>query len=174
MLTRYALATLTLVFALAAGCAGPTYINIPAQEGDLAGHDPNGDVVRGVVAEAARGLMLEVAVPPPVAVVLPADATALSHADVARRIGEGAVSPFEEGIEPASTVEAREVRVRGGRGEVDFVHPGRGGMSHLTTVYLEWAPFGGWKAERVRTWQGSAQMVLPSRQMQAAPAAVPE
>lgn len=173
MLRRLCTLALAVTAALAAvGCAGPTYINIPAQEGDLAGHDPNGDVVRAVIADAVRGLMLDVPMEAPIAVVLPADATALSHADVARRIGEGAVSPFEEGITPATTVEVREVRVRGSKGEVDVVHPGRGGMSHLTTVYLEWQPFGGWRSERIRTWQGSAGLVLPSRR--AAPAAVPE
>lgn len=172
---RRSLMLLTVTL-FAAGCGGnaPTYINIPAQEGDVAFHDPNGDTVRAVVAEAARGLMLEYAFQTPVAVVLPGDATALSHADVSRRIGNEAVSPFEEGIEPGTTIEAREVRVRGHRAQVDIVHPGRGGISHLTTVYVDWAPFGGWKSERIRTWQGSAQMVLPSHDLRAAPASVPE
>jgi hypothetical protein len=175
MLSRVSVSALMVSLLLLVGCGGnqPTYINIPQQEGSVAFSDPNGDVVRAVVAEAMRGMMLEYAFPTPVAVVMPGDATALTHADVARRVGADAISPFEPGITPGTTIEAREVRVRGHRGEVDMVHPGRGGISHLTTVYLTWGPFDGWRSERIRTWQGSAQQVLPSHELRAAPARSP-
>lgn len=168
------LVTLLLILIAVPACGGPTYVNIPAQAGDFARHDPNSDVVRDVIAEAIRGLMLEQPVQTPYAVVLPEGASVLSHADVARRIGEGAVSPHDESVEPAATVEARKVRIRGNEAQVDVIAPGRGGVSHLTTVYLEWAPFGGWKAQRIRTWRGGVQDMLPSHALQAAPVAVPE
>lgn len=165
---------LLLVAMMLSACGGPTYVNIPPQKGDLARHDPNSDVVREVIAEAVRGLMLEQPVTTPVAIVLPEGSSVLSHADVARRVGEGAVSPYDPEVEPAATVEAREIRIRGKTAAVDVIAPGRGGISHLTTVHLEWAPFGGWKAERIRTWRGGVQQILPSHGVQAAPVAIPE
>lgn len=166
--------TLLIPLVLLSGCGGPTYVNIPAQKGDLARHDPNSDVVRGVVAEAVSGLLLEKSLPTPVAVVLPEGSSVLSHADVARRVGEGTVSIHDEEVEPASVVEAREVRIRGNSAAVDLIAPGRGGINQLTTVYMEWAPFGGWKAERLRTWQGAVDQMLPTHEIEAAPAAIPE
>jgi hypothetical protein len=173
MFRRLSTAAILVAASLAVGCGGPTYINIPAQEGDLAGHDPNGNVVREVTAEAVRGLLQESPKPGPVAVFLPAGASALSHADVARRVGEGAVSPYEAGVNPATQLEVKEIRIRAHEAQVDIVAPGRGNINQVTTVFLGWAPFGGWKAERTRTWQAPAQATLPSRQI-TSPTEIPQ
>lgn len=143
-----------------AGCQGPSYVNIPAQPGDVAGNDPNSDVVREVVAEAVRGLLLEVPLDAPVAISLPAGSSVLSHADIARRVGEQAVSPHAEDVEPATQIDVRQVRVRGNMAEVDVLAPGRGGVPRLVTISLNWVPFSGWSAEGVRTWRAGAQDVL--------------
>lgn len=174
MLRRSGIAVLALAGLLLVGCGGPTYVNIPAQEGDIAGHDPNGNVVREVTAEAVRGLLQESPKATPVAVFMPAGATALTHADVARRVGEGVVSPYETGINPATQLEVKELRIRGHEAQVDILAPGRGNINQVTTVYLTWAPFGGWKAERTRTWQAPAQATLPSPGTVASPREIPQ
>ncbi len=140
-------------------CAGPSYVNVPGQDGDLANNNANSDTVREVVAAAARGMLMQKEVAPPIAVVMPEGATALTHADVARRIGADAISPNEEGVEPASRMTISEIRVRGNRAQVDIVAPGPGGLDQLTTVHLGWTAMSGWTADRMRTWRAGAHTV---------------
>lgn len=160
MLRKIAAVLLALPLATV-GCGGPTYVNVPAQPGDTAFNDANGDVVRAVAAAAVKGMLLEKQVAAPIAVKLPEGATLLTHADVARRIGPDAISPYEEGVEASSVVEVREIRIRGNNAEVDVLAPGPQGLDQLTSVRLSWAPFaGGWQADNMRTWRAGAQNVM--------------
>lgn len=135
-----------------AGCGSP-YVNIPAQVGDVATHNPNDRNVRGVLAAALEAVLDQQAIDGPVAVSLPEGASPLTHADVAQRLGEQAISTFEEGAEPLPIVAVQEVRIRGVTAEVDVVCPSPSGRDQLMTAYLRWEPLSGWRVRRVRTWR---------------------
>lgn len=155
------LALLAAPLALVA-CAGPSYVNVPGQAGDLAVNNANSDTVREVTAAAVKGMLLSKEVAAPIALQLPEGATALTHADVARRVGPDVVSPNEEGVEAASRMTIHEIRVRGTRAQVDVVAPGPGGLDQLTTVYLGWTTSSGWQADRMHSWRaGTHTVALP-------------
>lgn len=137
-----------------AGCGSP-YVNIPPQSGDLATHSPNSKNVLQVLTAVMGTLIDQMSVDGPVAVILPAGASELSHVDVAAHIGEPAVSIHkQERLKAIVTVEATEVRIRGLRAEVDVLTRGLGGPGDLKTAYLAWRPVSGWQVTHVRTWRG--------------------
>ncbi len=137
------------------GCSPYAYVNIPPQTGDVARHSPNSSLVRQVYAAALGAVLADRPLPAPVAIELPDGADVETHADVAERIGSPAVSPYNDSVTPMSTVRVQQVRVRGAEAQVDVVRPGLGGRDQLVTVYLTWAPFSDWTAQRVREWRGA-------------------
>jgi len=139
-----------------AGCRGPSYVNIPAEKGDLAFNNPNGRTVRAVVAAAVDGVIVQTPLDGPVALGLPPKAEVLTYESIADHV-ESNVVPFPEGEEAAAptsaTLTVTQVRVRGHKGEVDAVRAQAGGPEQLVTVYTAWDAFGGWRVTRIRPWR---------------------
>jgi hypothetical protein len=148
---------------LCLGCNPYSYVNVPAQKGDVARHDPNSKPVRQVAAAAMKAVLANHDIPRPVLVVMPAGSSELSAADVARRLGDGAVSAADTDVTPAATIHARQVRIRGMEAEVDVIFPGIGGVPQLVTVYESWAPFNDWGADRMRTWRSDENVADPNQ-----------
>ena len=144
---------------LPGGCGGPTYVNLPAAEGDLARHDPNSESVRHAQTVALRAVTEKSAYIGPVGVQLIEGTSPLSYVAVLPTIGDEATRLDENADEPEPpvTLTVRAVRLRGGAGEVDVVRGTPEGLRELVTVYLKYAAFGGgWELDRVRTWRGDA------------------
>lgn len=143
---------LAILALLAAGCQ--PYINIPAQRGDTASHNPNGKTAREVMAVAIRAAIDDAGITEPVQISLPDRAEPITYAAIARAVGDPVVLPDSESGATGAVVGVRAVRVRGVEGEVDVVRPAGGGHEELVTVHLKWDPVVGWGAERVQTWRG--------------------
>ena len=163
------LSVLVVLVAGLAGCGSP-YVNIPAQPGDLATHDPDGRAVRDAVVPAVRAVLeremqagdeVDEAgeIRGPVRIEMPREegggAEAVASATVARLVGGPAVGEHEvTRADAASTLEVSGIRIRGTSAEVD-VRRREGDFARLHTVYMKRNPIGGdWKVERVRAWRG--------------------
>lgn len=148
---------LVAVFGLAlTGCQGPSYVNIPAENGDLAFNNPNGRTVRAVVVAAVDGVITQTPLDGPVALGLPPKAEVLTYESIADSVTSNVV-PFPEGEDAAApttaTLTVTQVRVRGHKGEVDAIRAPAGGAEQLVTVYTAWDAFGGWRVTRIRPWR---------------------
>lgn len=150
--------TMLLVVAALTACNPYTYVNIPPQQGDLARHGANKQLVRDVEAEAVRFLLSQRPIDGTAALRLPQGSTELTAADVARRAGDNVVAEFEA-RDPAAVVEITQVRVRGVNAEVDVLYPTLTGMPQLLTVYLEYLPMNNWVGQRVVDWPGATRPV---------------
>lgn len=135
------------------GCSRP-YVNIPPQTSDVAGHDPNARNVREIEIAALQAVLRTDPLVGPIAIVLPEGTGQLTYAAVLPAVSPDAVSASNTEAEPLSTVEVRQVRIRGWEGQVDIVRPNASGTRQLFTVHLEYAPFSGWSAKRIRPWRG--------------------
>ncbi|MFA9477813.1 hypothetical protein ACERK3_05835 [Phycisphaerales bacterium AB-hyl4] len=142
--------TTTLVLT---GCA-QTYVNIPAQAGDVASHDPNSSNVRDIQVQAIRVVLRDRPLESPIGIILPEGTEPLFTAAVASDLGEGVYALTDLEGSPASVIEVDQIRIRGTSAEVDVIRP-RGTEGRQTvTVYLTRTPFVGWSVERTRAWQG--------------------
>lgn len=161
-MTRFAtlLAMFVLTFTLV-GCSKP-YVNIPAQAGDVASHDPNAQSVREAGATALKAVLLDSPIDGPVAIHLPEGTSSLTYAAVARQVGPQA-TPAKEAPEGAADLKVRQVRLRNWKGEVDVERPGVGGRPQLVTVWVEYAPFSGWTFKQIRSWRSMPSRALPSQ-----------
>jgi hypothetical protein len=146
-------AVLVLIGLITLGCQ--TYVNIPPQARDTANHNPNGKMVRIVMAEAIRATLADGSITGLVQVMLPENTDKLTYAQVINAIGDQAVSPYEEDVSSiVGIVFAKGVRIRGAQAEVDVARPVGEGMDQLVTVYLTWTPMNGWNADSVHVWRG--------------------
>ena len=145
------------------GCQGPSYVNIPAESGDVAFHSPNGRTVRAVVAEAIDGIVTQTPLDGPVALSLPTGAEALTYEAVAAVTGSNVIpaTPDDEGAATTAQVRVTQVRVRGYKGEVDAVRAKPGGAEQLVTVYLTWNAFSDWGVDRIRAWNIRVEPNIP-------------
>jgi len=136
------------------GCQGPSYVNIPAEAGDVAFNSPNGRTVRAVVATAIDGIIAQTPLDGPVALSLPSGAEALTYEAVAAVSGSNVIPAIEddEGAQTTARIRVTAVRVRGHKAEVDAVRAKTGGSERLVTVYLSWSAFSDWGVNRIRAW----------------------
>jgi hypothetical protein len=143
---------------LLTACNPYAYVNVPPQQGDLATHDPNQQMVRDVEVEALRKLLADRPLQPPIALELPTGTTELTTSDVARRAGEG-VTPIHEAPDADSRVQVTQVRIRGLRSEVDVLYPTLAGLPQLLTVYMSYTPINNWRVDRIADWPGATRPV---------------
>jgi len=136
------------------GCQGPSYVNIPAESGDVAFHSPNGRTVRAVVAVAVDGIVAQTPLDGPVALSLPTGAEALTYEAVAAVANANVIpaAPDDEGAATTARLRVTAVRVRGHKAEVDAVRAKPGGAEQLVTVHLSWNAFSEWGVNRIRVW----------------------
>ncbi len=166
---RSALCLLTVSGALMfGGCA--SYVNIPPQVGDLALHSPNHPTVALVEAEAIRGLVLEQPPDLPYQVSLPPKTSSSSYETVLKHLGENAQWPEEGPQAGVPVLEVRQLRLRGWYAQVDVLRPSSfnqpDGPTQLTTVWLKWYPFAGWRFQRAHVWSlGVDEALSESRRL---------
>lgn len=152
------LRTMSIIGLLAAlalgGCA--TYVNIPAQRGDLASHNPDDWTVREVTAAALTYLLTDpessgTKVGGQYAIVLPKNSKNSTYKWVTRNIPAGGDRISDEaGRIPVYRI--AQVQVRGLSGQVDIVQPGPGDEEQLVSVYMK-RDIDGWYGERDRLWR---------------------
>jgi len=161
------------------GCATPTYINIPPENGDWAFSNPNAGDVREIQVLAIRRALEAEPLGGPYEIHLPARTTAETYAVIAYQLGADALVPahvpavaldldgkplkkkYHHTTPPAPAdvslgefpaVVVKSIRIRSADGQVDLVRPSASGR-RLTTVYLKWEGGYGWSADRVRAWR---------------------
>ena len=134
------------------GCQGPSYVNIPAESGDVAFNSPNGRTARVVAAKAIDYVIMETPLEGTVQLTMPAGTDSLTYEAVSVLLATGQVTKAT-GEEGAATIRVTNVRVRGYNAEVDAVRARADGPEQLVTVTLGWYTFDGWKAERIRAWR---------------------
>ncbi|MEX2214417.1 MAG: hypothetical protein WD768_09835 [Phycisphaeraceae bacterium] len=151
-----------LAATLLTGCT--TYVNIPGQTGDVASSNPNNKKIAIIEARALKMVIAE-SKPAKYVFALPAGTNAESYALVQEELGDLATStppgpvapPPVEGAGGVPTLEVRQITVRGWYAQVDVVKPSDpanlAAPRQLVTAYLKYAPFDGWYAQEVRTWQ---------------------
>jgi hypothetical protein len=145
------------------GCQ--TYVNIPAQTGDVASANVNGSNVRNILGEALRGMRGELLKPGRYQIILPAGATPETYNEVLTVAGE----PYTWANSPDSAsvvdkLEIRSIRVRGWEASVDVIRSSDPSNTdaprQLVTIYLKQYVVGGWSAQRVRIWRLNVQDAL--------------
>ncbi len=142
------LAVMASVLALS-GCA--TWVNIPAQRGDMAVHNPNEGNVRDVMIAAITRAVTDDQTSGAYAVQLPSGTYDYAYRRVIASLPSGAVrlTPEAAGL-PIYRV--KQVQIRGFSGQVDLIPPPRGGSAQLLTVYLK-RDLSGWYAKRTHLWR---------------------
>jgi hypothetical protein len=133
-----------------AGCT--TWVNIPAQRGDMASHDPNNATVREVVAAALKHAIVEGVAPAPYAIELPRYTRASTYQKVLASLPVGGM-PLPEATEASLPVfRIKQIQVRGLTAQVDLIPPPVEGSAQLMTVYLK-GDVHGWYATRSHLWR---------------------
>ena len=132
------------------GCA--TYVNVPAQSGDVAQNDPNYETVTQVEATAVMAVLQDKPVPGLVTLDLPAGTRPEGYQTVIKGLPEGVTAEKAEG---RPVVSVRQVRVRGWYAQADVVHPGTRADDppHLVTVSMRWEWFKGWQPQHLKHWR---------------------
>ena len=156
------------------GCS--TYVNIPAQTGDIAHNNPNITDIVTIQARAVKAVAQEQKADRPFEgayfFVLPQGANARSYNTAQKEVGELATcgtlpapgpreeewdKPFSPQV-PANvpTLDVRQILIRGYTGQVDVVRPSdpkdARQPAQLVTVYMKWTPLDGWYAQRMHAW----------------------
>lgn len=140
------------------GCA--TYVNIPAQRGDFARHNPNDRVVQAVLVESLQAVAKTYPVEGSFALILPIDTSVKTYKAVAKKTGEQAVWPGNRDREDLPVLEVKQILIRRQDALVDIVrsfHPKTDQqndqpLDQVMTVELQWHPLQGWLTQRVRPW----------------------
>ena len=149
--------TLLAVTLWGVGCA--TYVNIPPQAGDVASQSPNDGTVLEAEAAATRAAIERLSLAEPFTLIALPDTAPSAYFDLLRRVSELATA---DDIEGGTSLEVRQMLIRGWKGKVDLVYRpgGGGGQPRLVTVDLEWQPFGGWHSTYVRVWNPGVERTL--------------
>ena len=146
-----------------AGCAH--YVNIPAQKGDLAYHDPNAKIPRAVMLLALQKVLELRPIEDSFQVVLPVGAVPATYAHILPRISERAMWSSDGRTKDLPLVCVTQVHVRGTRADVDVALPIFAGdapaVAQITTVHLRYEPMSKWYVVRVREWRHSAERAAP-------------
>lgn len=154
-----------LALPLLAGCES-TYVNIPAQAGDVADHDPNADNVAAVMALAVSEVAYEMPAPGTsiagspaqgYRLVLPVGSSYVTYEDVAAA-SDWVLSPkYANRLDTSvPAIEVAQVRIRGWRSEVDVIRPfpplEPDKDRQLVTVRMGWSATQGWQVRHVLPW----------------------
>ncbi|MCE9590606.1 MAG: hypothetical protein K8S99_08800 [Planctomycetes bacterium] len=161
--------TLLLLAALAlpiGGCA--PWVNIPAQTGDAASHDPNLETVQEVAVVAIKAAIAD----SPVAsdkfqVIMPKGTLPATYELITPKISPNAMWSTDAATSGLPTVEVRRLSIRGSDAEVDVLRPMEPGspVPQVLTVTLSWDAVSSWQADRVKVWRvraGEAMRTTPS------------
>ena len=140
------------------GCT--TYVNIPAQPGDVASHNLDDTTVQEVVAGSLRALVSDRSIRGSVAIVLPDGSRTRLFIRDATDINDLIHAWPTAGDQPDESsgpvLEVKQVRVRGWSAGVDVLMRDDPGQLHtrdqLVTVDLRWHALHGWTPERTRLW----------------------
>jgi len=142
---------LLCVVLFTSGCvATAAYVNIPAQDGTVARQSPDAANVINAEIVAIRALLAERAYEGSILLKLPNNTSEKTYAKIIQAIERGGViTPFDN-TEAQNTVQVTSIRLRGDRGFIDTVSPGRGGVPQLATVDLSYKVLKGWQLVRIR------------------------
>ena len=150
---------LFLAMLVAVGACGPMpWVNIPAQQGDVAINNPNYNTALTVAAHAIRAAERRNPIDEPYIVLLPEGTNAESYAKVLRRLGHERARPAWEGHEegmPVVEVARIEIRARNARAEVlmpDMIEMPEGPRKQVT-VRMKRPALSDWRVDWVRTWE---------------------
>jgi hypothetical protein len=153
---------LVLLPVLLAGCA--TWVNIPAEPGDLASHDPNLETVLKIDLQAVRAVLNTIDPEAPVHIILPPGTVPLGYEAVVPKVNEKAAWSVNPPPPGALVLEVRQVRVRGSFAQADVIAPAdptqRNGPKIVNTVYLHYDVIAGWDVTQVRAWPISVDAAL--------------
>lgn len=151
-----------VVFFSISGCS--SYVNLPAQPGDMASHNPNDATVRDVVGEALSAVVKQYPFEGTFAILLPEKTTADTYEVITTKAGKNAVWPGNKSRNELPVLEVKRVQVRSQAARVDITRPvGTGlasGEEQVVTVDLKWNPFRGWVAQRVQPWRMSVDNAM--------------
>jgi len=145
---------LALVFsALLAGCNNtPNYINVPANDGDIAFNSANNKTVRTMERIALSAVLEDSAILGDVAVRFPEGTTDRNAIAIVAAMPDNV---FVEGQAPSDEVilvEIRGVHARTLSGWVDIIRPGQVRLRELVSVEMQWRVMDGWHVVRLRPW----------------------
>jgi hypothetical protein len=147
--------TVPMLGVLLAGCA--SWVNIPAENGDAAAHDPNLKTVLKIELQAVRAVNDSIDPVGAPFVILPKDTTAASYEAVVPQVSPKASWSTNAPPAGALVLEVRQVRVRGTYAQADVIRPATKGQpegpGEVVTVYLHYDMVFGWHVERLRPWR---------------------
>ena len=155
-----------------AGCAAPSYTNIPPLPGDTALHSPNDwNVLR--VERAALAHVLEKDPPSGrYAITLPQGTSSSSTNWMIHNLPSGG-GRADDTAGPIPVYEVAQVRIRGLDARVDIIRPHPNQDRQLVSVFLD-TDIKGWYATRDREWHTSVGRALRMARPGPTPAAVVE
>lgn len=131
-------AVLPLVAASMAGCSGTmTYINVPGDGKDVAGNNANTFNVRKVETLALQEAILRWTPKAPFTILLPDGTRRSQYQDIVDAIAHPMLKMPDEVPADAPVFEVSAVRLRGGDGVVDVVHPGGLRPRELVEVHVD-------------------------------------
>ena len=137
------------------------YVNIPAQKGDTALHDPNRRGVRLVMLRSLEYVLTERPPNQPFQVMLPIGTSDEAYAGILAQLGDNAMWASDGQTRGLPIVAIAQIRIRGSSAEVDVVRPSfpQAGQSseQTVTVSLNYNPIDSWYAVRLREWRGSVR-----------------
>jgi hypothetical protein len=137
------------------GCA--SWVNIPAESGDMASHDPNLKTVLNLELQAVRGVNDSLDPSDAPFVILPKGTAPAGYEGLVPQVAPRA--SWSTGAPPtgALVLEVRQVRVRGTYAQADVIRPATAaqpeGPREVVTVYLHYDMVFGWHVERMRPWR---------------------
>lgn len=138
------------------GCS--PWVNIPAQRGDLASHDPNTSTVHEAVTVALRHVIGQYPPAGPYAVIMPEGTLAETMGLLNAALPEGAGALADEtGRTPVFRVAG--IRIRGWGGQVDIIPPAGLKPKRLLSVYLD-HDLEGWYVRRTHLWNMPLERAL--------------
>ncbi len=147
---------------LAIGCS--SYVNIPAQPGDLASHNPNMGSVQQVITEALDAVLKQNPIDNKFALLLPEETTAKTYAAVVSKLDKNASWPGNKSRNEISVIEVRKILIRGVEARVDIIQPidpANPAIEQVVSAKLQWHPFKGWVTQRLHKWRLSLEDAMP-------------
>lgn len=159
---------------LLGGCS--PWVNIPAQRGDLASHDPNTSTVHKAVTVALKHTLEQYPPAGAYAVIMPEGASTQTMAKLNAALPEGAGATADAtGRIPVYRVAS--IRIRGWDGQVDIIPPAGLRPKRLLSVYLD-HDLSGWYVRRTHLWnmplERALQLARPAPRYEAPPVVEPQ
>ncbi len=158
----FAAVVVATVVILTLGCT--PYVNVPAQNDAVALHRPNYDTVTHVIAAAVSAVVADRPPAGPYIVALPQGVAPGQYDVVLASLGPNAIAATKAQDNSLPVIDARRVRVRGWKAEVDVIRPIDAtqpqGMKQLVTVELARDMVEGWSVTHLRPWQLDAEEAL--------------